>query len=91
MSRTPFHTFSHSYSSFNTPPFLFKATERHFVSFSIIIFFILLLFYKQVIRPVWIYGVQLWGCASDSNIQVILRYQNKALKCIVNAPWRPSS
>jgi hypothetical protein len=30
---------------------------------------------------------QLWGCASDSNIQVIQRYQNKVLKCFVNAPW----
>jgi hypothetical protein len=43
--------------------------------------------YKQVIRPVWSYGIQLWGCASDSNIQVIQRYGNKVLKCIVNAPW----
>jgi hypothetical protein len=43
--------------------------------------------YKQVIRPVWSYGIQLWGCASDSNIQMIQRYQNKVLKCIVNAPW----
>jgi uncharacterized protein YeeX (DUF496 family) len=43
--------------------------------------------YTQVIRPVWSYGLQLWGCASDSNIQVIQRYQNKVLKCIVNAPW----
>jgi hypothetical protein len=33
------------------------------------------------------YGIQLWGCASDSNIEVIQRYQNKVLKCIVNAPW----
>jgi hypothetical protein len=41
----------------------------------------------QVIRPVWSYGFQLWGCASESNIQVIQRYQNKVLKCIVNAPW----
>jgi uncharacterized protein YeeX (DUF496 family) len=43
--------------------------------------------YKQVIRPVWNYGIQLWGCASDSNIQMIQHYQNKVLKCIVNAPW----
>jgi uncharacterized protein YeeX (DUF496 family) len=43
--------------------------------------------YKQVIRPVWSYGIQLWGCASASNIQMIQRYQNKVLKCIVNAPW----
>jgi hypothetical protein len=43
--------------------------------------------YKQVIRPVWSYGIQFWGCASESNIQVVQRYQNKVLKCIVNAPW----
>ena len=43
--------------------------------------------YKQILRPVWSYGIQLWGCASESNIQVIQRYQNKVLKCIVNAPW----
>jgi uncharacterized protein YeeX (DUF496 family) len=43
--------------------------------------------YKQVIGPVWSYGIQLWGCASESNIQVIQRYQNKVLKCNVNAPW----
>jgi uncharacterized protein YeeX (DUF496 family) len=40
-----------------------------------------------VIRPVWSYGIQLWGCASDSNIQAIQCYQNKVQKCIVNAPW----
>jgi hypothetical protein len=43
--------------------------------------------YKQVIHPFWSYGIQLWGCTSDSNIQVIQRLQNKVLKCIVNAPW----
>jgi hypothetical protein len=43
--------------------------------------------YKQVIRPVWSYGIQLWGCASDSNTEVIQLYQNKVLKCTVNAPW----
>jgi uncharacterized protein YeeX (DUF496 family) len=31
--------------------------------------------------------MQLWGCASESNIQVIQRYQNKVLKCTVDAPW----
>jgi uncharacterized protein YeeX (DUF496 family) len=39
--------------------------------------------YKQVIRPVFSYGIQLWGCASDSNIQVIQCYQNRVLRCIV--------
>jgi hypothetical protein len=46
-----------------------------------------LILYKQVILPVWSYCIQLWGCASDSNIEVIQRYQNKVLKCIVSAPW----
>jgi hypothetical protein len=45
-----------------------------------------IILYKQVIHPVWSYGIQLWGCASDSNIQVIQHYQNKVLKYIVNAP-----
>jgi hypothetical protein len=31
--------------------------------------------------------MQLWGCASDSSIQVIQRFQNKVLNCIVKAPW----
>jgi uncharacterized protein YeeX (DUF496 family) len=43
--------------------------------------------YKQVIRPVWSYGIRLWGCTSESNIQVIQRYQNKLQKCIFNTPW----
>jgi hypothetical protein len=46
-----------------------------------------LILYKQILRPVWSCGVQLWGCASDSNIQVIRRFQNKVIKCIVQAPW----
>jgi hypothetical protein len=25
--------------------------------------------YKQVIRPGWSYGIQLWGCASDSMLR----------------------
>jgi hypothetical protein len=46
-----------------------------------------IILYMQVIRPVWSYGIQLWDCASDSNIQVIQPYQNKLLKCIDNGPW----
>jgi hypothetical protein len=46
-----------------------------------------LILYKQVLRSVWSYGIQLWGCTSNSSIQVIQRFQNKVLKCIVQAPW----
>ena len=46
-----------------------------------------LLLYKQILKPIWLYGLQLWGCASQSNINLIQRFQNKVLRCIVDAPW----
>lgn len=46
-----------------------------------------LMVYKQVLKPVWTYGIQLWGCACSSNINIIQRFQNKVLRGIVNAPW----
>ena len=46
-----------------------------------------LLVYKAVLRPVWTYGVQLWGCASNSNIEILQRFQTAILKTISNAPW----
>lgn len=46
-----------------------------------------ILLYKQVLMPIWTYGIQLWGCTKQSNIQMIQRFQNKVLRCIVNAPW----
>lgn len=45
------------------------------------------LIYNQVIKPIWMYGMQLWGCAKKSNINIIQRCQNKILSGIVNAPW----
>jgi len=46
-----------------------------------------LLLYKAILKPIWTYGVQLWGTASNSNIEIIQRFQNKYLRIIVNAPW----
>lgn len=46
-----------------------------------------LLIYKQILRPVWTYGIQLWGCTKKSNLQMIQTLQNKVLRSIVNAPW----
>lgn len=43
--------------------------------------------YKVILKPIWTYGVQLWGTASKSNIDIIERYQSKTLRLIVNAPW----
>ena len=46
-----------------------------------------LVLYTQLLKPVWTYGIQLWGCAAQSTIAVIQRFQNKVLRDIVNAPW----
>jgi hypothetical protein len=43
--------------------------------------------YKTVLKPIWTYGIELWGCASNSNIEIIQRYQSKILREITNAPW----
>jgi len=50
-----------------------------------------LLIYKTVLKPVWTYGIELWGCATRSNIAVIQRYQSKLLSSITNAPWYVSN
>lgn len=46
-----------------------------------------LLIYKTVLKPVWTYGIQLWGTASNSNIEIIQRFQSKCLRAITCAPW----
>lgn len=46
-----------------------------------------LIVYQQVIKPVWTYGCQLWGCAKPSIIKHIENFQNKILRQLVNAPW----
>jgi hypothetical protein len=46
-----------------------------------------ILLYKTVLRPIWTYGVPLWGTASTSNIEILQRFQNKVLRTMVNAPW----
>lgn len=46
-----------------------------------------LLLYKTIIKPIWTYGIQLWGTACNSNIEILQRFQSKVLRTIVNAPW----
>ena len=43
--------------------------------------------YKTVIKPVWTYGFQLWGTASNSNIEILQRFQSKTLRSLINASW----
>ena len=46
-----------------------------------------LMLYKQILKPVWTYGIQLWGCTKQSNIAIIQRFQNKVLRNILDATW----
>lgn len=46
-----------------------------------------LLLYNQILRPIWLYGCQIWGCASNSNIQKLEIFQSKVLRTIIGAPW----
>jgi hypothetical protein len=43
------------------------------------------LLYIAIIKSIWIYGIQLWSCVSKSNIDVIQRCQNIALRIITTA------
>lgn len=43
--------------------------------------------YKAILKPIWTYGIQLWGTAKNSNIDILERYQSKTLRLITNAPW----
>jgi hypothetical protein len=40
-----------------------------------------------ILKPIWTYGIQLWGTASTSNIQILEHFQSKTLRMIVDAPW----
>jgi hypothetical protein len=44
------------------------------------------LIYKCILKPIWTYGIQLWGCAKPSNTKIIQRLQSKVLRTITNAP-----
>ncbi|VVC39684.1 Hypothetical protein CINCED_3A017564 [Cinara cedri] len=43
------------------------------------------LLYVAIIKPIWTYGIQLWGFASKSNIDIIQRCRNIALRTITVA------
>jgi hypothetical protein len=45
-----------------------------------------LLIYKAAIKPIWSYGMELWGCSSKSNIVIMQRPQSRILRTIANTP-----
>ena len=44
------------------------------------------LLYKAIIKPIWTYGIQLWGTASSSNVEKLQRRQSKILRLITGSP-----
>jgi len=45
------------------------------------------LVYKVILKPVWTYGIQVWGNASNSDLEILERFQSKVLRIITDAPW----
>jgi hypothetical protein len=43
--------------------------------------------HKTIIKPVWTYGIELWGCSKPSNTKILQTFQSKTLRKIANAPW----
>ena len=47
--------------------------------------------YKSIIRPAWLYGIQLWGTAKPSNTKTLQSFQSICLRLITSAPWYVSN
>jgi hypothetical protein len=45
-----------------------------------------IIMYKSLIKPIWTYGLQLWGNAKKSNLNRIQVFQNIALRKLTNSP-----
>ena len=35
-----------------------------------------IIIYKDIIKSIWIYGIELWDCSSKSNINIVQRFQS---------------
>jgi hypothetical protein len=47
--------------------------------------------YKAILKPVWTYAIELWGCSKPSNTKILQTYQSQTLRMITNAPWYVSN
>jgi hypothetical protein len=46
-----------------------------------------LMLYKKILKPVWTYSIQLWGCTQQSDTDIIQQFRKMVLRNIVDAPW----
>jgi hypothetical protein len=49
-----------------------------------------ILVYKVAIKPIWTYGIELWDCASKTNID-IRQGSSRNTRSMTNAPWYVSN
>jgi hypothetical protein len=35
--------------------------------------------YKAIIKPVWTFGIELWGCRKPSNTKILQTFQSKTV------------
>ena len=45
------------------------------------------LVYLTILRPMWMYGGEFWGAASDSQVRRVQTFQNRVLRLFTGAPW----
>ena len=50
-----------------------------------------ILIYKAIIKPIWTYGIELWGYVSTSIIAILQRSQSKILRTMTDTPWYVSN
>jgi hypothetical protein len=50
-----------------------------------------LIIYKIILKPIWTYGIELWGYAKPSNIKILQTYKSKTIRMITNASWYVSN
>jgi hypothetical protein len=50
-----------------------------------------LIIYKHILKPIWTYGIELWGCSKPANTKILQSFQPKTLRMITGAPWYVSN
>ncbi|VVC46183.1 Hypothetical protein CINCED_3A025239, partial [Cinara cedri] len=50
-----------------------------------------ILLFKTMLRLIWSYEAQIWGCAKPSQLKTIEAFQSISLRIITSAPWYVSN
>jgi len=45
-----------------------------------------LLLYKSIIKPIWTYGIEIWGCASKESQAILQKAQSSIFRMMTDAP-----